>query len=135
MHSWQGEAADTWRTGSRDREDARSGGRINEEAGTGGEAVSGSAAAVPFLDLKAQYASIRADVEPAVLRVLASTNYVLGPEVVAFEEEFAARHNVKYAVAVNTGTSALHVALLAAGIGPGDEVITVSMSFIATVSA
>ncbi len=90
---------------------------------------------VPFLDLKAQYAAIKKEVDEAVLRVLASTTYVLGPEVEAFEKEFAARHSVKFAVAVNTGTSALHVALLAAGIGPGDEVITVSMTFIATVSA
>jgi dTDP-4-amino-4,6-dideoxygalactose transaminase len=66
---------------------------------------------------------------------LASATYVLGPEVEAFEKEFAARHNVKHAVAVNTGTSALHVALLAAGVKAGDEVITVSMTFIATVSA
>jgi dTDP-4-amino-4,6-dideoxygalactose transaminase len=92
-------------------------------------------APVPFLDLKAQYASIKPEIEAAVLKVLATTTYVLGPEVEAFEKEFAAKHNVKYAVAVNTGTSALHVALLAAGIGPGDEVITVSMTFIATVSA
>jgi dTDP-4-amino-4,6-dideoxygalactose transaminase len=90
---------------------------------------------VPFLDLKAQYASIKTEVDEAVLRVLASTTYVLGPEVDAFEKEFAARHNVRHAVAVNTGTSALHVALLAAGIKAGDEVITVSMTFIATVSA
>ena len=71
---------------------------------------------VPFLDLKAQYASIKNEVDEAVLRVLASTTYVLGPEVEAFEKEFAARHNVRHAVAVNTGTSALHVALLAARI-------------------
>jgi dTDP-4-amino-4,6-dideoxygalactose transaminase len=90
---------------------------------------------VPFLDLKAQYASIKTEVDEAVLRVLASTTYVLGPEVDAFEKEFAARHNVRHAVAVNTGTSALHVALLAAGTKAGDEVITVSMTFIATVSA
>jgi dTDP-4-amino-4,6-dideoxygalactose transaminase len=90
---------------------------------------------VPFLDLKAQYASIKTEVDEAVLRVLASTTYVLGPEVEAFEKEFAAAHNVKHAVAVNTGTSALHVALLAAGVKAGDEVITVSMTFIATVSA
>ncbi len=90
---------------------------------------------VPFLDLKAQYASIKNEVDEAVLRVLASTTYVLGPEVEAFEKEFAARHNVRHAVAVNTGTSALHVTLLAAGIKAGDEVITVSMTFIATVSA
>lgn len=90
---------------------------------------------VPFLDLKAQYASIKTEIDEAVLRVLASATYVLGPEVDAFEKEFAARHNVRHAVAVNTGTSALHVALLAAGIKSGDEVITVSMTFIATVSA
>ncbi len=90
---------------------------------------------VPFLDLKAQYESIRAEIDKAVLGVLASTTYVLGPEVEAFEKEFAALHNVRHAVAVNTGTSALHVALLAAGIKAGDEVITVSMTFIATVSA
>jgi dTDP-4-amino-4,6-dideoxygalactose transaminase len=90
---------------------------------------------VPFLDLKAQYSSIKSEVDEAVLRVLASTTYVLGPEVEAFEKEFAAAHNVRHAVAVNTGTSALHVALLAAGIKAGDEVITVSMTFIATVSA
>jgi len=92
-------------------------------------------APVPFLDLKAQYSSIQSEVEAAVLRTLASTTYVLGPEVEAFEKEFAAKHGVKHAIGVNTGTSALHVALLAAGIGPGDEVITVSMTFIATVSA
>ncbi|HEY6088267.1 MAG TPA: DegT/DnrJ/EryC1/StrS family aminotransferase [Gemmatimonadaceae bacterium] len=90
---------------------------------------------VPFLDLRAQYASIKKEVDEAVLKVLASTTYVLGPEVEAFEKEFAARHNVKHAVAVNTGTSALHVALLAAGVTEGDEVITVAMTFIATVSA
>ena len=90
---------------------------------------------VPFLDLKAQYAAIKTEVDEAVLRVLASTTYVLGPEVEAFEKEFAALHNVRHAIAVNTGTSALHVALLAAGIKAGDEVITVSMTFIATVSA
>src|SRR3954469_23703465 len=134
MHPGQGKAARTWRARARDRAHARSRRRIDEETRTGGEVVSGSAP-VPFLDLKAKYASIRAEIEPAVLRVLGSTNYALGPEVVAFEEEFAARPNLKYAVAVNTGTSALRVALLAAGIGPGDEVITVSMSFIATVSA
>jgi len=90
---------------------------------------------VPFLDLKAQYAAIKSEVDAAVLRVLASSSYVLGPEVEAFENEFAARHGAKFGVALNTGTSALHLALLAAGIGPGDEVITVSMTFIATVAA
>jgi dTDP-4-amino-4,6-dideoxygalactose transaminase len=90
---------------------------------------------IPFLDLKTQYLSIKKEVDEAVLNVLASTAYVLGPEVTKFEEEFAVFHNASHGVAVNTGTSALHVALLAAGVGPGDEVITVSMTFIATASA
>jgi dTDP-4-amino-4,6-dideoxygalactose transaminase len=90
---------------------------------------------IPFLDLKAQYASIKDEIDTAVLGVLASAQYVLGPEVSQFEEEFAAYCDAKHAVAVNTGTSALHLALLAAGVGPGDEVITVPFTFVATVSA
>src|SRR5438270_395036 len=90
---------------------------------------------VKFLDLQSQYQSIKNEVDEAVLRVLASSQYVLGPEVEAFEREFADAHGVAEGVAVNTGTSALHVALLAAGIGPGDEVITVPMTFTATGAA
>lgn len=90
---------------------------------------------IPFLDLKAQYQSIKPEIDAAVLGVLGSTQYILGDEVAAFEREFAAFCNVKHAIAVNTGTSALHLALLAAGIGPGDEVITVPFTFVATVSA
>jgi dTDP-4-amino-4,6-dideoxygalactose transaminase len=90
---------------------------------------------IPFLDLKAQYASIKDEIDAAVLGVLASAQYVLGPEVSQLEEEFAAYCDAKHAVAVNTGTSALHLALLAAGVGPGDEVITVPFTFVATVSA
>ena len=90
---------------------------------------------IPFLDLKAQYASIKDEIDAAVLGVLASAQYVLGPEVSKLEEEFAAYFDAKHAVAVNTGTSALHLALLAAGVGPGDEVITVPFTFVATVSA
>jgi dTDP-4-amino-4,6-dideoxygalactose transaminase len=90
---------------------------------------------IPFLDLKAQYASIKQEIDEAVLRVLASAQYVLGDEVAAFEREFAAFCDSKHAIAVNTGTSALHLSLLAAGIGPGDEVITVPFTFVATVSA
>jgi dTDP-4-amino-4,6-dideoxygalactose transaminase len=90
---------------------------------------------IPFLDLKAQYASIKDELDAAVLRVLASTQYVLGDEVASFEQEFAAYCGTKHAVAVNTGTSALHLALLAAGVGPGDEVITVPFTFVATASA
>jgi dTDP-4-amino-4,6-dideoxygalactose transaminase len=90
---------------------------------------------IPFLDLRAQYLAIRSEVETAVLRAIESTHYVLGPEVAAFEERFAAYCGVTHAVAVNSGTSALHLALLAAGIGAGDEVITVSMTFVATTAA
>ncbi|AGS21206.1 DegT/DnrJ/EryC1/StrS family aminotransferase [Rhizobium etli] len=90
---------------------------------------------IPFLDLKAQYQSIKSEIDAAVLGVLASGQYILGEEVIRLEQEFADYCNVKHAIAVNTGTSALHLSLLAAGIGPGDEVITVPFTFVATVSA
>lgn len=90
---------------------------------------------VPFLDLKAQYHSIKAEIQPAVNKILESCSFVLGEEVAAFEREFAAYQNAGNGIAVNTGTSALHLALLAAGVGPGDEVITVSYTFVATVAA
>ena len=90
---------------------------------------------IPFLDLKAQYLSTKEELETAVLQALASTQYTLGSEVAAFEEEFAAFCHVEYAVALNSGTSALHVALLAAGVERGDEVITVASTFVATVAA
>lgn len=90
---------------------------------------------IPFLDLKAQYQSIKSEIDAAVLGVLASGQYVLGEEVIRLEQEFADYCNVKHAIAVNTGTSALHLSLLAAGVGPGDEVITVPFTFVATVSA
>src|SRR5215217_4983332 len=90
---------------------------------------------VPFMDLKLQYAAIRDEILPAVARVLESAQFVLGSEVAAFEEEFAGFCGAQNGVAVNTGTSALHLALLAAGVGPGDEVITVPCTFVATVAA
>lgn len=90
---------------------------------------------IPFVDLKAQYASIKTEVNAAVLGVLESCQFTLGPEVAAFEQEFAAYSQAAFGVGVNTGTSALHLALLAGGIGPGDEVITVPFTFVATVSA
>ena len=90
---------------------------------------------IPFLDLKAQYTEIKPQVDAAVARVIESAQFVLGPEVAAFEERFAAYCGVRHCVAVNSGTSALHLALLAAGVGPGDEVITVSMTFVATTAA
>jgi len=91
--------------------------------------------AVKFLDLEAQYRSIKKDVDDAVLRVLASSTYVLGPEVEDFERNFAQAHGSTEAVAVNSGTSALHLALLAADIQPGDEVLAPAMTFTATAAA
>ncbi|GAB1538352.1 DegT/DnrJ/EryC1/StrS family aminotransferase [Scytonema sp. NUACC21] len=90
---------------------------------------------IPFVDLKAQYNSIKDEINAAVLKVLESTQFVLGDEVTALEKEFAAYSRAEYGIAVNTGTSALHLALLAAGVGPGDEVITVPFTFVATVAA
>jgi dTDP-4-amino-4,6-dideoxygalactose transaminase len=90
---------------------------------------------IHFVDLKKQYHSIKEEIDSAVLDVLESTQFVLGNEVAAFEEEFADYCQVKQGVAVNSGTSALHLAFLAAGIGPGDEVITVPNTFIATIAA
>lgn len=90
---------------------------------------------VPFLDLKAQYASIKHEVDAAILKVLEDCSFVLGPAVKSFEDEFARYCGVKHCVAVNTGTSALHLALLASGVGPGDEVITAANTFIATCEA
>jgi dTDP-4-amino-4,6-dideoxygalactose transaminase len=90
---------------------------------------------IAFLDLKAQYASLKSEIDAAVLKVLASGQYVLGEEVSAFEAEFAAYCGADHAIAVNTGTSALHLALLAAGVGPGDEVITVPFTFVASASS
>jgi dTDP-4-amino-4,6-dideoxygalactose transaminase len=90
---------------------------------------------IPFIDLKAQYASIKDEVDAAIQGVLNSCQFTLGDEVRAFEEEFAAYCKTQYAVGVNTGTSALHLALLAAGVGSGDEVITVPFTFVATVAA
>ena len=90
---------------------------------------------IPFVDLKAQYASIRTEVNAAIQGILDSCQFTLGSEVAAFEEEFAAYSQSKFGIGVNTGTSALHLALLAAGVGPGDEVITVPFTFVATVSA
>ena len=90
---------------------------------------------VPFVDLKAQYSAFKDEVLSAVADVFESGQFVLGRHVAAFEEEFADFCGVRYGVAVNSGTSALHLALLAAGVGPGDEVITVPCTFVATAAA
>jgi len=90
---------------------------------------------IPFVDLKRQYAAIKDEIAAAVFRVLESGQFALGSEVEAFEKEFAGYCGAPYAVGVNSGTSALHLALLAAGVGPGDEVITVPFTFVATAAA
>ena len=90
---------------------------------------------IPYVDLKAQYRSIKPEIDAAVLRVLESSQFILGDEVAAFERAFAPYCGAAEAIAVNSGTSALHLALLAAGVGAGDEVITVPFTFVATVSA
>ena len=90
---------------------------------------------VPFVDLRAQYHSIKPEIDAAIFKILESSQFVLGDEVAAFELEFAAYCGAAQGIAVNTGTSALHLAMLAAGIGPGDEVVTVAHTFVATVAA
>ena len=90
---------------------------------------------IPLADLKAQYRSVKPDIDAAIAHVLENAQFALGPAVEAFEREFASYCGTTEAVAVNTGTSALHVALLAVGVRPGDEVITVPFTFVATVAA
>ena len=90
---------------------------------------------VPYLDLKAQYQSIKPEIDAAIARVLDSCQFVLGSEVAGFEQEFATYCGAAECIALNSGTSALHLALLAAGVGAGDEVITVPFTFVASVAA
>jgi dTDP-4-amino-4,6-dideoxygalactose transaminase len=87
---------------------------------------------VPFLDLPAQQAAIRDELRAALDAVIDGANFVLGPAVDDFERRFAAYLGVHHCVGVNNGTSALHLALLACGIGPGDEVITTPHTWIST---
>jgi dTDP-4-amino-4,6-dideoxygalactose transaminase len=85
-----------------------------------------------YLDLKAQYASIREEVTEAVARVMESQHFILGAEVEQFEQEVAVYLGAKHAVACASGSDALVLAMLAAGIGPGDEIITSPFTFVAT---
>ncbi len=90
---------------------------------------------IPFLDLAAQYAPIQDEIDAAVRSVFASRQFILGGAVEGFERDFAAYCGTRSALGVNSGTSALHLILLALGIGPGDEVIVPAMTFIATAAA
>ena len=91
--------------------------------------------AFPFLDLKAQYANIRGEVNSAVESVFESQIFIMGPEVSAFEEEVKAQVGCEYVFGCASGSDALLLALMALGVGPGDEVITVPFTFVATVGA
>ncbi len=88
-----------------------------------------------MVDLKAQYAPIQDEIEAAVLEVLRSGWYVMGPHHEAFEKEAAAYVGVEHALGVASGTDALHLALRAAGVGRGDEVVTTAFTFVGTVEA
>src|SRR5216110_16052 len=90
---------------------------------------------VPFVDLKAQYRSIKGEIDSAIARVIENTAFVLGPEVETFEKRFAEYIGAKYCVGVNSGTAAIHLALLACNIGTGDEVIVPANSFFASAEA
>jgi dTDP-4-amino-4,6-dideoxygalactose transaminase len=90
---------------------------------------------VPYLDLKGQYRNIKSEIDAAIARVLESSQFILGAEIASFERDFAAYCGATECIALNSGTSALHLALLAAGVGPGDEVITVPFTFVASVAA
>lgn len=90
---------------------------------------------IPMVDLKTQYHSLKSEIDSELAKVLEATQFILGPNVQEFEREAASHLGVKHALSCASGTDALHLALLAAGIGPGDEVITPTFTFIATAEA
>jgi len=90
---------------------------------------------IPMVDLKLQYQNLKTDFDTAIGDVLNNTQFILGPNVQEFEKETAELLGAKHALSCASGTDALHLALLAAGIGPGDEVITSTFTFIATAEA
>ncbi len=90
---------------------------------------------IPMVDLKGQYQNLKTEIDAAILQALGETRFILGPNVQAFEQETADYLGVKHAISCASGTDALHLALLAAGIGEGDEVITSPFTFIATAEA
>ncbi|MEW8394812.1 MAG: aminotransferase class I/II-fold pyridoxal phosphate-dependent enzyme, partial [Candidatus Thiodiazotropha sp.] len=90
---------------------------------------------IPMVDLKQQYLDLKEEIDNGLLAGLEETKFILGPNVRAFEEECAEYLGVAYTVGVASGTEALHLALIAAGIEEGDEVITTAFTFIATAEA
>ena len=90
---------------------------------------------IPMVDLKGQYESLKSEIDDAVLQALGETRFILGPNVQSFDNEAAAYLDIPHAISCANGTDALHLALLAAGIGAGDEVITTAFTFIATAEA
>jgi dTDP-4-amino-4,6-dideoxygalactose transaminase len=90
---------------------------------------------IPLTNPKASYLACKGEIDTAIARVMESGRYILGQEVAAFEQEFAAYIGVRFGIGVGSGTEALHIALQACGTKPGDEVITVSHTAVATVAA
>src|SRR5476651_243844 len=87
---------------------------------------------VPYLDLSAQIRSVRKEIDAAIARTIDNCSFCLGPDVAQFEKDFAKFCDAEHAIGFNSGTSALHVALLLLKVGPGDEVITTPFTFVAT---
>ena len=90
---------------------------------------------VPLFDLRAQYESIREEIDEAIQRVVESQHFILGPEVQALEQEIARYCEVRFAISCASGSDAILLALMALGVGPGDEVICPSYTFFATAGA
>src|SRR5258708_29700226 len=90
---------------------------------------------IPLVDLKAQYRDVKPEVDAAVAAVLEGGNFILGAEGGAFEKEFAAYCEARFAVGVDSGTRGLHPALFACGVGPRAGVITTAFTFVGTLAA
>src|SRR3984957_3971742 len=87
---------------------------------------------IPYLDLKAQIRPLRAEIDAAIARTIDNCTFCLGPDTAQFEKDFAKFCGAEHCVAFNSGTSALHVAMMLLNVGPGDEVITTPYTFVAT---
>src|SRR5437867_437976 len=90
---------------------------------------------IEFVDLARQYHDLKPEMDAAILRAVGRTDYILGEDMREFEKEFAAFNEIPYCIAVASGTDGLHLALMALGLGPGDEVILPANTFIASVLA